>query len=327
MVGNGPDPGRWPPESFFRRQLALHESEGLFHEPSWFEVEDVDDTNPQFKRVWSRLPDACRDYDRIELWIDPDPNAQLVMLQLLAWLGTLPDIVPRLWLKQSDSPLGQRHPGDWILPPRPVEAADLALSRRAWSAFGAATPEAWAALRGEPDFDRLPGLRHAIGRMLRELPDVTGLGATERRLLSLTEKQDWWLDAARCGEDMSDRILPDKERGPLRLMQRVSQSGERVPMGFFELGRAICDLGAAPVPALFGLDEPHFSIEMDLDPERRQRFSDAAVRLTDLGHRLVAGTDDWSKHNPVHRWIGGTRLMNDTLWRWDEDAGRLLEPT
>ena len=138
----GPVPVEGPPETFFQRQRALYEADGLFHEPWWFERENLDGTLARFAPIWSRLPEVCREHDRIELWIDPDPNAQLVMVQLLAWLGTLPDIVPRLWLKQSDSPLGERRPGDWVLPPRPVETANLMLARRAWSAFGATTPEA-----------------------------------------------------------------------------------------------------------------------------------------------------------------------------------------
>ena len=101
----------------------------------------------------------CRTHDRVELWIDPDPNAQLVMVQLLDWLGTLPDSVPRRWRKQSAGQLGGRQAGDWVLPPRRVEAADLVLARRAWSAFGAATPEAWCDLRADPDLGRRPSHR------------------------------------------------------------------------------------------------------------------------------------------------------------------------
>ena len=322
----GPVPVDGPPETFFLRQRSLYEADGLFYEPFWFEREDLDGTKPQFKPIWSRLPDVCREHDRIELWVDPDPNAQLVMVQLLDWLGSLPDIVPRLWLKQSDSPLGQRHAGDWVLPPRPVEAIDLALARRAWSAFGAATPEVWSSLRDDPDLERMPGLSQAIERTLRELPDATGLGATARRILLLAEKQQWWTEAERRGEDLSDRILPADERVLPRLIQRISQSGERATLWYFELGQLICDLAAAPAPALSGVSEIHFTIDAHDDPERHRRLRQSLIRLTDLGHRLVAGTADWSHHNPVHRWLGGTRLTNDTLWRWDHNARRPLPP-
>ena len=316
----GPVPVDGCPKTFFQRQRGLFEADGVFHEPYWFERENLDGTNPQFEPIWSGLPEVCREHDRIELWVDPDPNAQLVMLQLLDWLGSLPDIVPRLWLKQSDSPLGQRYTGDWVLPPRPVEGVDLALARRAWSAFGAPTPEIWSDLRDDPDLDHLPGLHQAIERTLRELPNHTGLGATARRILTLTEKQEWWIEAERRGRDMSDHALSDEERSLSRLVGRVVQASEQVPLWYSEIEELICDLAAAPVPALFGVTEAHVEVELLQDSERHRRFQQSSVRLTELGHRILAGTTDWSEHNTVHRWIGGTRLTNENLWRWDEQS-------
>ena len=131
----GPVPAQSAPEHFFRDRQALYQSEGLFHEPWWFEVEDAQQNNPKFKRIWSRLLDICQQFDTITLWIGPDANAQLVLLQLLDWVGQLPETLQRLWLKQSESPLGERRPGDWILPPRPIDLADITLARRAWAAF------------------------------------------------------------------------------------------------------------------------------------------------------------------------------------------------
>jgi hypothetical protein len=26
--------------------------------------------------------------------------------------------------------------------------------------------------------------------------------------------------------------------------------------------------------------------------------------------------EDFSRHNPIHRWWGGTELTSDQLWRW-----------
>ena len=248
------------------------------------------------------------------------------MVQLLDWLGTLPDIVPRLWLKQSDSQLGQRHAGDWVLPPRPVATADLVLARRAWSAFGAVTPEAWFDLRGDPDLGRLPGLHQAIGRTLRELPDSTGLGATARCILALAGTHERCIEAGKPEKDVSDRALPNKDHGLHKLIHRVAQSQERVPSWHHEIGEMICHLAMAPVPALHGPTEAHFDVELHQDPERLRRLHESQIRLTDLGHRLVARRDDWSDHNPVHRWMGGTRLTNDTLWRWDDEAQRLIAP-
>jgi hypothetical protein len=44
----------------------------------------------------------------------------------------------------------------------------------------------------------------------------------------------------------------------------------------------------------------------------RSRFS-----LTEFGKAVVAHKKDFSRHNPIDRWWGGTHLTNDRLWRWN----------
>ena len=322
----GPVPTDGTPETFFKRQRALFEAEGLFHEPWWFEAENLPGDKPLFKRVWSRLPDVCLEHDQIELWIDPDPNAQLTLLQLLDWLGQRPEIARRLWLKQAESPLGERRLGDWTLPPRPIGRADIALASRAWAAFGAPTPEAWSALRHDPEPGRLPGLERTIERMLDELPDRTGLGVTARRILGMVERQPWWTEAARRGEDVSNLHLLEEERRFSPLIKRVLHWGERLPLWHFEVGQTLCDLAAGSAPAVTGVTERFFDLDMHQDEDRFRRFNESLLVLTEFGCRLVAGEDDWSRHNPIHRWWGGTRLTNETLWRWDAAQGQLLAP-
>ena len=256
------------------------------------------------------------EYDRVELWVDPDANAQLVLLQLLNWLGQIPEIACRLWLKQAESPLGERRPGDWALPPRAIMSADVTLANRAWSAFGAPTPEAWSVLKGDPDVSRLPGLERAVEQMLGELPDCTGLGATSRRILGLVERYE---------DDRSSHLAPEDGWFSL-LVRRLRQSGERCPLSYFEIGEALCGLAAAPVPALSGVTERRFDLDMHDDVERFRRFLASPISLTPLGRSIADGGDDWARHNPVHHWWGGTRLTNDTLWRWDPAKGRLLAP-
>jgi hypothetical protein len=323
---SGPIPAGGPPERFFQRRQSLYETEGLFHEPWWFEAEDLDGTNPRFKRVWSKLPELCVQHDPITLWIDPDANAQLLLVQLLDWLGSLPQIAPRLWLKQPESPLARRRPGDWLFPPRRIDQADIALAGRAWRAFAAPDPRAWAALRDDAALARLPGLGRTVALMLDELPDATGLGATERRLLRLAERQGWWDEAARLGIDVADERLKEADRTLGRLIERTLELGESLPLWEFEMDEKLVDLAAAPCPALSGITERSCDLQMYLDRARYRQFRDSPVWLTDLGRRLVARGDDWSRHNPVHRWWGGTRLTNATLWRWNAESGQLSPP-
>jgi hypothetical protein len=39
--------------------------------------------------------------------------------------------------------------------------------------------------------------------------------------------------------------------------------------------------------------------------------------LTDFGKAILAHEEDFSRHNPIDRWWGGTHLTNDHLWRYD----------
>ena len=43
----------------------------------------------------------------------------------------------------------------------------------------------------------------------------------------------------------------------------------------------------------------------------------AAFSLTDFGKAVLAHREDFSRHNPIDRWWGGTYLTNDNLWRYD----------
>ncbi len=76
-------------------------------------------------------------------------------------------------------------------------------------------------------------------------------------------------------------------------------------------------LAFGPRPAIAGLDEELRTIEQDnlgagTRPMLRSRLS-----LTEFGKAVVAHKEDFSRHNPIDRWWGGTHLTNDRLWRWD----------
>ena len=76
-------------------------------------------------------------------------------------------------------------------------------------------------------------------------------------------------------------------------------------------------LALAPMPAVSGLAEWPFALEMHNERERLDRYKESRLSLTALGKAILAGTEDFSHHNPIDRWWGGTRLTNDRLWRWD----------
>lgn len=62
------------------------------------------------------------------------------------------------------------------------------------------------------------------------------------------------------------------------------------------------------------------------DPHRHERYTLSRLSLTGLGEAVVAGRDDFSRHNPIHRWRGRTELINDRQWRWDPANRALVAP-
>jgi hypothetical protein len=41
------------------------------------------------------------------------------------------------------------------------------------------------------------------------------------------------------------------------------------------------------------------------------------LSVTEFGKAVLAHTEDFSRHNPIDRWWGGTHITNDNLWRWN----------
>lgn len=72
-------------------------------------------------------------------------------------------------------------------------------------------------------------------------------------------------------------------------------------------------------PAVSGLTEGPFDRELHMSEERLDRYENSTLSLTDLGKAILAGEDDFSDHNPIRRWWGGTELSDDNMWRWDSE--------
>jgi hypothetical protein len=96
--------------------------------------------------------------------------------------------------------------------------------------------------------------------------------------------------------------------------------------GYWEVGALLDELARCPAPAVSGPDERPFTLEMHDDPHRHERYTPSRLSLTALGEAIVAGRDDFSRHNPIHRWRGGTELINNRQWRWDPANRALVAP-
>ena len=145
-----------------------------------------------------------------------------------------------------------------------------------------------------------------MAELLEELPGrVTGLGATELRILELLSEG--------CGR-------------PFDLFPGHEKHNKRRVFGYWEVGSLLDGLARGPAPGVSGLDEGPFTLEMHEDSVRHQRYTRSILSLTALGEAVLAGADDFSRHNPIHRWWGGTELTNDRLWRWDPVDRALVAP-
>lgn len=147
------------------------------------------------------------------------------------------------------------------------------------------------------DLSILPQLRPCVLELVEELPGrVTGLGAMEMRILELIS----------AGYVHPFDVFPHC-RG--RFWRRV--------FGYWEVGSLLEGLALAPTPAVSGLAEWPFTVEMHNSRSRYARYKQSRLSLTTLGKAILVQAEDFSRHNPVHRWWGGTELSNDRLWRWD----------
>jgi len=244
------------------------------------------------------LIEACERCETVELWMETEPNAQLVLIWLLDYLGPQAKTL-NIILRHVDASLGETDPGrlaEWKFPGVAINDHHLEIASLAWQAFRAPTPHAWFNLLSR-DLSVLPQLRRCVLEMLEELPGrATGLGASELRILEL---------------------ISAGYMHPFDAFPHYRERFQRRVFGYWEAGALLEGLALAPMPAVSGLADWPFTPEMHNLRERYERYKESRLSLTTLGKAILAGTEDFSRHNPIDRWWGGTRLTNDRLWRWD----------
>ncbi len=90
-----------------------------------------------------------------------------------------------------------------------------------------------------------------------------------------------------------------------------------------EKGALLEGLALGPKPAVAGLDAKLRTVPYENHRVRYEVYLQSRLSLTQFGWDVVAHREDFSRHNPIHRWWGGTELTNDKLWRW---APTLMKP-
>ncbi|RXG95917.1 hypothetical protein [Bradyrhizobium zhanjiangense] len=254
------------------------------------------------------LIELLSECDSAELWMGPEPNAQLILLWLLDHCGNERAAVSKLVIRQLDIAVGRVDLERLAkLNPPIVELTPdhLEIAARAWRAYRAPTPQDWFGLL-KTDLSLLPQLERGAVDLLEELPSVaTGLGATEMRILGL--------------------IAPGNVQ-PFDAFPGHQKPNERRVFDYWEVGALLDGLARCPVPAVAGLDEGPFSLDMHDDALRHARYKQSRLSLTDLGKAVLAGDEDFCRHNPIARWWGGTLVTTERLWRWDRESRLLVPP-
>jgi hypothetical protein len=244
------------------------------------------------------LAEFCQLYETVELWFDTRPQNQLELIWLLDYFRSHPEVVPRLKLRLLNLDLigfPKDELGEWRPPLVDITEKELATASAVWQAYRATTPEACFGQLAR-DLSALPLLRPVLLELLDELPSATtGLGATEMRMLEL------------IGRGYS---LPNE----LFIVERLRQT--RV-FDQWQHGYLLDGLAFGPKPAVSGLDDALRTLSRENSEDREKAYQRSRVSLTDFGKAVLAHKEDFSRHNPIDRWWGGTHLTNDHLWRYD----------
>lgn len=243
-----------------------------------------------------QLTDAARAGVHVVLWFEHDLYDQL---QLLDVLSLLPD-VSSVELLVVDSFLGELHAGELeALWPQRRQAAQATLrsAAAAWEAFRAPDPRELARVAAQ-DPPGLPFLGGALSRLLEELPALRdGLSTTERRALQAIAAGAQTPIAAFVA---AQELEPAKFLGDTWFYRALTG-----------LGRLVETIDGEPLPKPPPLSDGNVFMRLSL-------------RLTPDGERVLRGEADRVELIGIDRWLGGTHVTPENLWRWDAEAAELV---
>jgi hypothetical protein len=291
----GPQPSQDELAHHLGARISSHDGIGNKHWSDWGRGWKASE-NRNYRNL--SLGNFCLHCETVELWFDARPGDQLILIWLLDYFRAYPETVSRLKLRLLDREMIWLPPdgiGDWRPPIVELTEKELATASAAWQAYRSPTPEACIDLL-QHDLSALPLLKPALLDLLAELPSASsGLGATEMRMLEMIG------------------------RGYLRAFDLFHRPDVRQTRVFdeWQLGYLLDGLAFGPKPAVLGLDEELRTMRRENLRDREKAYKRSRLSLTEFGKAVVAHKEDFSRHNPIDRWWGGTHLTNDNLWRWN----------
>jgi hypothetical protein len=259
-------------------------------------------------RASDAVLESWRERDEVVFWLEHDLFDQLLLIRHLWWLTTnaadRARQATRFSLVCGTDYIGMLTPEQFR--PRfdarqPITAEQIRIGSAAWEAYCSGEPTRLLPFAADSDRANhagqerhLPYLAAAMRRLLEEFPSTSnGLARSERQILE---------------------VLSQGPRTPEQTFIAASRLEEAIYMGdlsFWDLVKGLSDV-------------PHPLVVADVQ-DRPGRLPEGTLQITDAGRAVLAGRADRVGLNGISRWLGGTRLSADRVWRWTGSS--LLPPT
>ena len=242
-------------------------------------------------------------FDEVVLWFEDDLYDQLQLIQLLDFFSNGEASSKKLSLIVVDGyipPLSEEELRRLDEERPPVQPEQLALARRAWSAFGSSDPTRIEKILQEPT-DALRYLGRALTRHLEEFPSTdNGLSRSEREALT---------------------AIDEGHVTPVAAFLEVAKKQESIFLGDLVFYSYLERLSGKDHPLLTWRDG---SPVVAPTPAESRDFVNGELTLTALGRDVLAGRKDWQDINTQTRWLGGVEIVPGSPWRWDPNTRHLV---
>ena len=263
--------------------------------------EDVEKVRAQY-RAGDAVLESWRDRDEVVFWFEHDLFDQLLLIRHLWWLTTnaadRARYPTRFSLVCGTDYIGLLKPEEF--PPRfdarqPITPEHIRIGAAAWEAYCSGDPAQLMPFAASTDSTQrklLPYLAPAIHRVLEEFPSTfNGLARSQRQILE---------------------VLVEGPRTPEQAFIAASRLEEAIYMGDLSFWEIVTSMRDVPQPL----------VTVDAR-ERPGRLPDGTLQITATGRAVLDGRADHVALNGISRWLGGTQLSPDRVWRW---TGSSLQP-
>jgi hypothetical protein len=250
-------------------------------------------------------------YREVVFWFEHDLYDQLQLIQVLDWMGGRVNLTPVSLIVIGTYPgidrfvgLGQLTPAQLVglLDSRVAATPEhFAAASEAWHAYRQPDPRALSDMM-DREVPALPYLRGAVLRLLEELPAVSnGLSRTERTALGLIGQEFHW---------------------PPQIFAECQSLEQRPWLGDWSFWKILAGLTEGMEPLVETADGATFRYPpLHLD---EGNFGEQRLHLTRAGREVLENRRDAIKLRPIDRWLGGTHLRPDAVWRWDGESQLLV---